>query len=41
MLGREDNIIDGKDGSEGSESGSVAAREAANKKVTEVASEVA
>jgi hypothetical protein len=39
MLGREENVIDGKDGSEGSESGSVAreaAREAADKKVTEV-----
>ena len=36
MLGREENAIDGKDASEGSESGSVAAREAADKKVTEV-----
>jgi hypothetical protein len=31
MLGREENVIDGKDGSEGSESGSVTAREAADK----------
>ena len=37
MLGREDTVIDGKDGSEGSESGSVAAREAADKKVIEIA----
>lgn len=36
MLGREGNVIDGKDGSEGSDGGSVAAREAADKKVTEV-----
>jgi hypothetical protein len=36
MLGREENVIDGKEGSEGSDSGSVAAREAADKKVTEV-----
>ena len=36
MLGREENIIDGKEASEGSDSGSVAAREAADKKVTEV-----
>jgi hypothetical protein len=41
MLGREEAVIDGKDGSEGSESGSVAAREAADKKATEVAAEVA
>jgi hypothetical protein len=36
LLGQEENVIDGKEGSEGSDSGSVAAREAADKKVTEV-----
>jgi hypothetical protein len=36
MLGREENVIDGKEGSEGSDSGSVPVREAADKKVTEV-----
>lgn len=41
MIGREEAVIDGKDGSEGSENGSVAAREAADKKATEVAAEVA
>jgi hypothetical protein len=37
MLGREGNVIDGKDGSEGSDSGSVGAREAGDKKAIEVA----
>jgi hypothetical protein len=37
MLGRDENVIDGKDGSEGSENGSVAAREAGDKKANEVA----
>lgn len=36
MLGREETVIDGKEGSEGSDSGSVAAREAPDKNVTEV-----
>ena len=36
MLEQEEAVIDGKEGSEGSDSGSVAAREAAGKKVTEV-----
>ena len=37
MLGREGNVIDGKDGSEGSDTGSVGAREAGDKKAGEVA----
>ena len=37
MLGREGNVIDAKDGSEGSENGSVAAREAGNERANEVA----
>lgn len=37
MLGREENTIDGKDGSDGSENGSLAAREAGDKKAIEVA----
>jgi hypothetical protein len=37
MLGREGSAIDAKDGSEGSENGSVAAREAGNQGANEVA----
>jgi hypothetical protein len=37
MLGRDENVIVGKDGSEDSENGSVAAREAGDKKANEVA----
>jgi hypothetical protein len=37
MLGREGNVIDGKDGSEGSYNGSLGVREAGDKKASEVA----
>jgi hypothetical protein len=37
MLGREGNGIGAKDGSEGSETGSVAARDAENQRASEVA----